>query len=141
MKAVLVIFVCIVAISNAIPLSDSSKETLTSNFDSNGPQPVDDIIAITDDDEVTPSKRVARHYGGVSVGIGVPVVVGKLDMVDMAVMVDMVDMAAMVDMEAMVDMAAIVDMVATEDMVTHIMAIITTTITVGKNKLAQIFIL
>ncbi|XP_037046397.1 uncharacterized protein LOC119081497 isoform X2 [Bradysia coprophila] len=133
MKAVLVIFVCIVAISNAIPLSDSSKETLTSNFDSNGPQPVDDIIAITDDDEVTPSKRVARHYGGVSVGIGVPVVVGKLS--------DMVDMAAMVDMEAMVDMAAIVDMVATEDMVTHIMAIITTTITVGKNKLAQIFIL
>lgn len=79
MKVILVIFACIIAVSNAIPLSNSDKGIATSNFDSNGPQPVDEVIAISDD---IPSKRVARHYGGVSVGIGVPVIgvgVGKLE--------------------------------------------------------------
>ncbi len=79
MKLNLVIFCCIVAMSTAIPLTDSSKDGLASKFDSNGPQPVDEVIAITRDGEENASKRVARHYGGgVSIGIGVPIVASML---------------------------------------------------------------
>lgn len=80
MKTILVIFCCLVTVSKAYPSIDSNnKDVLTSNFDSNGPQPVDEI-AITNDSSETPSKRVARHYGfgGVSVGIGVPIIQSKL---------------------------------------------------------------
>lgn len=76
MKAILVIFACVLAVSNAVPLTNSAKEVEVSNLDLNGPQPVDEIVAIKDDSDLTPSKRVARHYGGVSI---IPVVsVGKL---------------------------------------------------------------
>lgn len=78
MKNVLVIFCCIVAVSNAIPVIDSKKEILTSNIDSNGPELVDAVLKV--DGEANPSKRVARHYGfgGVSVGIGVPYIVPSM---------------------------------------------------------------
>lgn len=76
MKAILVIFVCVLGVSNAVPLTNSAKKVEASNLDSNGPQPVDEIVAIKDDSDLTPSKRVARL---ISVGIGVPIVsYGKL---------------------------------------------------------------
>lgn len=69
---IIVVILCIVAVSNAIPISDSTKEVSASKFDSNGPQPVDEVIAITNGEEEKSSKRVARHYG-YGIGFGVPV--------------------------------------------------------------------
>lgn len=75
MKTVLVIFCCIFVACSAIPLTDPTEEVQASNFDSNGPQPVDEVIAVTEDGENNPSKRVARF---ISIGVGVPVVQSML---------------------------------------------------------------
>ncbi|KAJ6634205.1 hypothetical protein Bhyg_08290 [Pseudolycoriella hygida] len=75
MKIILAIVCCLLAVGNAIPLPE---EVYATDFGSGGPQPVDEVIAVTDDDDKGDSlKRVARHYGfgGISIGVGVPVVV------------------------------------------------------------------
>lgn len=83
MNNILVILCCIVAACSAIPLTDSTQEVVyTSKFDTNGPQPVDEVIAIESNGDENPSKRVARHYGfggvGIGIGVAVPVAVPSM---------------------------------------------------------------